>query len=529
MKLNYLNIEPVHPQLIDYNPLVQKMIGPLLDEHDQVQDLIHTPHRVCNDVVLRQAIGFLEEIQVNQYKTMIVGDYDCDGICSTTLMVRLLQKLGMNPGYYIPNRIQEGYGLSVDLVQAAFDKGYQVIITVDNGVSAHPALELAKTLGILVMVVDHHKITMEVQAEVLYHTQLLSTWFQNQCTSGLVATLMDAMGHLEPYDIALAAIGTIGDVMILKGHNRYLVQEGMKQLNHYRFQPLALLLSKPVDRFDETVIAFNIVPVLNAVGRLNEDSVKVYQMVSYLLNPYRNHLESSAKAIKSINQKRKTLTQTHLEKAKQQIDPQRKVQIILDESFHEGIIGIVAGSLAHQVQIPVLVGTTNEQLYKFSVRSPYLDIYSILEPLSSTYFEAFGGHALACAFSIRSDRFETFREHLFAFFETLSVEPPSVDVIVLDTEDLKHKYWEGLMQFSPFGQGFIKLPVVLNLTLGSSSSIKDIGRKWKVNNANDLSEVVTFSSLKDAKVDHKTIDVIGQLQKGYYGQSLSLLADNFIK
>lgn len=528
MKLNYLEQKTLHPDLQNESSLVQKMINPLLSETDSVELIKTTPKQICTDVVLRQAVAFMREIAQNQLKTMIVGDYDCDGLCSTTMLVRLCEKLGMEPGYYIPNRISEGYGLSSALVEQAHQKGYQVLITVDNGVQAQPALELAGRYGMRVMVIDHHQIQQDVLCEVLYHTELLSSWFQNQCASGLIATLMDAMERLDDYDLALAAIGTIGDIMILKQHNRYLVQAGIQQLNQHRFEPLERLLKRSVKEYDAQVVSFNIVPVLNAVGRLNDPSVKIYQMVAYLKDPMRAGLQQIAQIIKTINERRKQITQDHIRQAQQHIVANQNIQIILDPGFHEGIVGIVAGQLANEYQVPVLVGTQNQDIYKFSVRSPYLDIYSSLETYSARYFKSFGGHARACAFAIETAHYSDFRKELLAAFEHLSFEEPIFDVVALKPEDLTWANFNDLAAYAPFGQGFEKLPVVIEADLQKSFPIREIGRKWTIRNAQDLIEAITFGPDKNLDISDTKALLVGELQKTYSQKKLSILASKIM-
>lgn len=528
MKLKYITKDTLHPELENANPLVQKLINPIVDSNQSLEELKNTPHKRCEDIVLRQAVAFMQDISAKGLKTMIVGDYDCDGICSTTMLVRLCEKLQIDYGYYIPNRVEEGYGLQPKLVQDIAEKDYQVLITVDNGVKAQPALELAQRLGLRVMIVDHHQIQQEVLCDVLYHTDLLGTWFQNQCASGLLATLMDAMDLLDDYDLALAAIGTIGDMMHLSQHNRYLVQAGIKQLNQHRYPAIDFLLKRAVKAYDASVVSFNIVPVLNAVGRLNDPAVKIYQMVAYLVHPDQKGLKENSKIIKSINEKRKQLTQEHLKQAEQLVVDHQNIQILVKNGFHEGIIGIVAGHLANRLQVPVMVGTENQGLYKFSVRSPFLDIYSVLETYSGRYFEAFGGHEKACAFSIKPKNFEAFKAELLAHFQTIEISELVQEVILLETEDLKLEYFNQLLQYEPFGQGFQRIPVVIEGHLLKGFPIKDIGRKWTLQDNQDLVEVVTFGVDKDLDISHTSAQIVGELQKTYNQQKLSLLASKIL-
>ena len=147
------------------------------------------------------------------------------------MMVKLLKELGIEVGFYIPNRLEEGYGLNVERTKQAIEKGYQLIITVDNGVKAYDALLEAKNCGVDVIVVDHHTLEDEVDCLYLWHPSMIDVSCQYLCGAGCVLQLVKLFGvNIEPY-LALAAVATIGDMMVLEGENRWIVQQGLRVIN----------------------------------------------------------------------------------------------------------------------------------------------------------------------------------------------------------------------------------------------------------------------------------------------------------
>ena len=162
---------------------------------------------------LRQIAELLSEVRSENRRVFIYGDYDCDGICATSILVHCLNKLSIANGYYIPNRFTEGYGLNIERVKQARTKGYDVLITVDNGVSAHEALIWAKENGMTVVVTDHHLISETVECDILCHPSLFAKDYSYLCGAGVVYLLADYMGLTDNVIRVLAMLATIGDVM----------------------------------------------------------------------------------------------------------------------------------------------------------------------------------------------------------------------------------------------------------------------------------------------------------------------------
>ena len=168
----------------------------------------------------------------NREKVIVAGDYDCDGISATTIMVSGLRKLGLECGFYIPDRIKEGYGLSEATVMLAHKKGYSLILTVDNGIKSKPALALSKELGMDVIVTDHHTMDEEVNCDIVVHPDLMEPCFETLCGAGIAYECMRKLGVEDDYLLQLAGLASVSDMMVVKGQTRALIQNGLRSVSY---------------------------------------------------------------------------------------------------------------------------------------------------------------------------------------------------------------------------------------------------------------------------------------------------------
>lgn len=390
---------------------------------------------------LRQAIDQHEKI-------IICGDYDCDGILATAILTDGLRKAGATAGFYVPDRIKEGYGLHPHTVQMAHDKGYGLLVTVDNGVKAEEALELAARLGMCTIVTDHHRMDEEVSADYVVHPTLMEDDYSTLCGAGLAYELLRTAGLADNYHRLLAGIASVGDQMTVTGETRYLIQAAIRDMNRspdMHFTPF--LRPGPVD---ETVIAFQIVPRLNAPGRLS-NLANVNNVVRYFLDQDVGRIRSMAMQINEINERRKQISEIMLKQAQDKADLDQPVIYVADASFHEGIIGLVAGSLCARTGKPVIVAARNAGGCKASMRGP--EGFDCMQYLAGFgHFSALGGHAQAAGFS-----FDLEAEAALAAYikETRAViEPAGRTPILLDPALAVVEEIQGLDALRPFGPGF---------------------------------------------------------------------------
>lgn len=527
MRLNKIVIDTLTiPNYLEaLSPLSQGFLSQMVNSEEEFLNVVNDTEYVVNEKNILKVAEFLLECQKDNRKIMICGDYDCDGIISTTLMLRLIQKLNLEAGYYIPNRISEGYGTKPETIQLAYEKGYSVCIMVDNGVMNQEALRRCQELNMKSVVIDHHVLQEEVNCDVLYHPSESSTDFQAMCSSSQVLALSELMNLSDVYMEVLAGIATIGDMMDLHGYNRFVVKRAIKHLNLYSFKTITSLLKSRIDLWDESVIAFQVVPVFNAIGRLS-DKGNINQVVKYLLSTDSQSINYFSNQLLEINQMRKNMTTNHTLQAIAQINDDAFV-IIVNDNFHEGIVGIVAGQLVSKTNKPVMILTSKGDIFKGSVRSNGMDVFSFLKQFEEDYFLSFGGHAQACALSLLKSDFSHFYESVQRSMKTIDIREPVKDVLVFNRDALTILNYNDLLEYQPFGQGF-KLPeIYIESVIIAISPLGQSGYKLTIMSVGEIKEVLYFK--KDVIFDGSNLHCgfVGSLSKSYRNE-LQLIASSLV-
>lgn len=463
----------------------------------------------------------------NQEKVFIGGDYDCDGICATTIMHSGLKAFGIQCGYYIPDRIREGYGLNEDMVQAAFQKGYTTIITVDNGVKAVNALNYAKELGMQTIVTDHHKIEADVPCDLLVHPDVLETHFHPLCGAGIAYECIRALQADAPLHLMLAAVASIGDVMPVIGETRALIQQGVRMINETQEPHIFALASDK--KLNETSIAFQVVPKINAVGRLSNLG-NVNNVVRYFLTDDRQTIRRFAMQVDDINKTRRRLSEQMCKFSEQKCSPGDPVILINDPSFHEGIIGLVANSLCAKYEKPAIIMTQNQEGLKASMRSPSgFDCMDFLNGFDG--YEAIGGHKHAAGFSTLLKDYDAFRRFVRAKSFRYEWQPEPLQAISIQPEECTIANVRSLDVLRPFGPGF-ECPL-FEIDEPQIQSIYDIqnGKHRRYTLENGL-ECMNFNMPEKDKVTslNRIKSLIGQAQIGQYrGQDqMTFVIDSII-
>lgn len=464
---------------------------------------------------LKQISELLSKVRSENRKVFVYGDYDCDGICATSILVHCLNKLSIANGYYIPNRFTEGYGLNIERVKQAKAKGYDVLITVDNGVSAHEALKWARENNMTVVVTDHHLISEEVECDILCHPSLFDKDYSYLCGAGVVYLLADYMGLTDNMIKVLAMMATIGDVMELKGFNIKLVREGLKIVNahgYYNLEALGYDFSYPVDEND---ISYKIVPRINAIGRM-ADIANPNQAVRFLLSENEKDINVLAAQINDVNRTRQTLSRQQYETVRKDCDEKDSFLVVYKEGLHEGLIGLIASRICDELRRPVIVFTDSEGLLKGSGRSlPDLDIMELLEPFRPQLLKI-GGHRQACGITIEKDKLEALKEYLNKNTSYDSSEPCK-DYVEVNSNDLCRENLNELFSFKPYGQGRI-MPVIRYrisdcLSFGYQKNNKNY-LKWQ---CRDQLSILSFSNNEgyDNYVG-KEVTVYGKLRENVF-------------
>ncbi len=402
-----------------------------------------------SDAMLR-FVEKMQEAKENNEKVLIAGDYDCDGILATTIMTDGLTKFGINCGFYIPDRIREGYGLNSDTVHLAKKKNYQYIVTVDNGVKAIEPLTLAKELGMKTIVTDHHTVDGDIPCDLLVHPTVLEEPFQTLCGAAVAFECIRALGVDTSYHLELAAIASIGDVMRVTHQTRAIIQQGIASLNKTK-EPHVFSLCT-TKHLDETTIAFQVVPKLNATGRLS-NIANVNNIVRYFLDDDVQHIYAFTSQIDEINNRRKQMSLQMNRVASRLCNENDAVIMINDKSFHEGIIGLVAGSLCSEYQKPVIISTENQEGIKASMRSP--EGFNCMDFLKDfPDFAAFGGHAQAAGFSVNFQDYDAFRTYVRTKARSYSWHIEKPTTLKIHPDQITKEAIEGLDILRPFGPGF---------------------------------------------------------------------------
>ena len=438
--------------MLKMNSLVNAVIEFNHLDSNQI-DQLHNPkeYKISSHTLFDQAEEIvLSHIKKNN-KIIICGDYDADGICSTTILYRTLKKLNADVGYYIPNRFKEGYGLNDNTVELALNKGYELFILVDNGVSADSSLVKIKEAGKKCIILDHHSYEGDVLCDCLVHPNLLDEDYHDMCGSGLALNLAERLIGYDPFNVSLAGIATIADLMPLWGFNRSLVTRSVSEINNHQAQVFMNLLNSSKS-ISETDIAFQLVPKLNAIGRL-ADVIDVNQVVKYLCLDNIGSIDAFSKEIIRVNEMRKEINQRMYVKALEMLSNENVI-VLYDESFHEGIVGITAGRLASELKKPVFVLNKEGNRLKGSGRSfGSIDLRDLVSP-ANHLLNRFGGHSQAAGLELDISNVNAFIQLVNENKEALIQH--SVDYQFLD---MKHEWldldvFNELLNYGPFGQGF---------------------------------------------------------------------------
>ncbi len=519
-------IELSHYQTRLENPLLAQVAF-----HNQLSD--EQLNELLNPIAFRASTfetfdvlaSQLRDAIANQEKIIVCGDYDADGICATAILVKTLRDAGASVGYYIPHRFEDGYGLSVSTVEAALEKGYTRFILVDNGVSAHAALEKIAQGQAKAYILDHHEMTQIPQCELLIHPSLLEEPYRDSCGSALAYQLSTRFRD-DGYLLSLAAVATIADVVDLWGANRWLVREGLAKLNANRYPALIALMER-FESMDETTLSFQIIPKINAVGRMNE-AFSVNQLVNYLLTSDSIKLQLMAASIAEINLKRKAVNSAMMAKTRSALDDSHAVIVIDDPEFHEGIVGITAGQLVAQTGKPVIVLAHREGYYKGSCRSPLgTDLREILQSALPNV-QRYGGHALAAGIEIAAEQYEAFKSALYASTDGKTFGGSERTTLRFDPELFTLERFQDLMAYRPFGQGF-ELPSIeiLNAQVIRFQTLKN-GVKWECRVGDLGVDVLSFRSIPADASTRATLRATGRLSLSTFKGStrFTLMADD---
>ena len=414
---------------------------------------------------------------------LIYGDYDADGVTGTSILVRCLRELGALVDYYIPNRFYEGYGPNEDAFMQAIADGYQLVITVDNGIAGVDEAEILLEHGVDLIITDHHQVKETLpRAYAILHPELDENYpFHHLSGAGVALKVAEALlQEVIPEDFyAIAMLGTIGDVVPLIDENRSIVKRGLAALRETEIEGLNAMMDlagTEKSEVTEVNVGFELCPRLNAPGRMDEAALSV----ECLIAESEEEAKLIADQIESFNSERQKVTQKVLEEATKLVDAKtlakKKVVILYSPNWHEGILGIVAGRLAKQWQKAVFVVTDDhEGFLKGSARA--VEGYHLFELLnkSQDLIERFGGHALAAGITFAPENLQALEDKMNELLQEVEVTPSLQVDLSLPLADLNISFVEQLSILAPFGEG--NRPPVIELKNVYVKNVKPIGNK----------------------------------------------------
>ncbi len=496
---------------------------------NQMDDLFYGDsfiHDNSSECVL-QAVKRLFEAKHQKEKILIAGDYDCDGICATAIMKDALDRFGIEAGFYIPNRFKEGYGLSVNTVELAHQKGYSLIVTVDNGVACDQAIKRCRQLGVEIIVTDHHTMQETLDWNLLVHPDLMEERFHGMCGAGVALQISKALlGEVKEH-VILAAVATIGDMMEVFYENRSIIKQGIAYLNERSFAPLERLCERQFSVWDEKEIAFQVVPKLNAIGRL-ADLVNANNVVRYLLSKDRNVIEDGARQIREINNQRRKLSKSMSDLAMNMLEDEPFACVVHDD-FHEGMLGLVANAITTGLHKPSVVFCRTETVYKGSARGwGDLNLFDFFDDMKDLIVQ-FGGHAQAAGIQVLPEKMEEFQTRLKEKSHAIKLSDEVQRNILISSLECSIENIEELEKLKPFGQGF-EAPVfdVGQLHVQGVQILKNQYPKWQLAHPLCALEAISFSLSKDA-VEKKLAILTGTLSVNQYmsNKKAQILVNSF--
>ena len=434
---------------------------------------------------------------------LVYGDYDADGMTSASIVKESLEQLGAECLIYLPNRFTDGYGPNASVYKYFIEQqGVSLIVTVDNGVAGHEAIDLAQSMGVDVIVTDHHSMPEVLpDAYAIVHPEHPKADYPFKHLAGCGVAFKLACALLEEVQVELldlVAIGTIADMVSLTDENRIMVQYGLEVLRNTQrigLQELFEIAGIATSDITEETVGFQLAPRLNALGRLDDPNPAIDLLTGF----DDEEVHEIALMIQEKNEERKEIVQAIYEEAKNLVDPSKSVQVLAKEGWNPGVLGIVAGRLLEELGQTVIVLNIEDGRAKGSARSiEAVDIFEALDP-HRALFIAFGGHAGAAGMTLEAEQLDALSEILETYVKDKGIDDKGKSKLYLDEElDLENLSLDTVKSFerlAPFGMDNQK-PVFyirdFQVENARSMGAGDSHLKLKISKGNANFEVVAF-------------------------------------
>ncbi|MBR3152076.1 MAG: single-stranded-DNA-specific exonuclease RecJ [Clostridia bacterium] len=437
---------------------------------------------------MEKAIDRIEKAINSQEKVIIYGDYDVDGITSITVLKKFLKDCGLEVDYYIPNRLDEGYGLNKNAIDKIKEKGYSLIITVDCGISGIDEIDYASSLGIETIVTDHHE-PMEVlpNAVAVIDAKRKDNVYPNKNLAGVGVVFKVAQGLATRRNIDekeflkyldIVSVGTISDIVPLIDENRVIAKLGLKLLQVTKNPGLfALLKASGYKEINSNTVSFGIAPRINACGRMGFEKEAVELFLTDNIVEANRITENLNKYNRERQEIEKNIYNEAIDKIESSDIKNKDTIILAEENWHHGVIGIVSSKITDLYFKPSILLCLENGIGKGSGRSvPGFDLHEALSSLSE-YLEKFGGHEMAIGLTMKEDNIEEFKKKFDEYAASKNVDK-IIPVLSIDKQiglkDISVETVRELDLLEPFGEAN-KPPVFVykNLKIDSIRALSD--------------------------------------------------------
>lgn len=495
--------------------------------------LIEESEKTLNDLPQKEIFkdgskiaSYIREAILSNKKILIYGDYDCDGIMSTSILMLALSTEEYKPGYYIPSREFDGYGLTKGNVDRFYKLGYQVIICVDNGITLNETIDYASSLGIEVIVLDHHKLGPIIpNAKYIMHPEY-DHFGKYNISAGVVSFYFSLfyLNRFDDYLFSLCALSTLSDSMPLLSYNRLIVKEALNLINKNHYEEIFTLLSDQNKEINEDDLNMQVIPKINAICRLLNDNSR-FNIVKYFISKDRETILKLSSWINSINERRKELVNS----VNLNEENNNSNALIYINKENEGIGGLIANKLLNRYNKVTFVLSQSESdknIYKGSARSKKgFDIAKFMAS-NADLFLAYGGHENAGGFSILKDKYLDLKNVLEKETKDISFKEDK-NYIEIALNELNLKNYDIYRQFAPFGEGHIK-PRFKISRLNINDLKNFIYNKHILYRVNEEASILIFNFDKEI-LEASFIDVFGYISLNTFRniKSVQLIVDEY--
>lgn len=473
-KLDNIKVEELSNSLGITRTISRVLLNRGITNHDEAEKFLYSSLSQLHDPFLLKdmdkVVKRIKEAIKNNEKICIYGDYDVDGISSTSIMIKYFNSINHPVTYHIPNRMEEGYGLNKDAIEKIFVNGNRLIITVDCGITSVEEVKFANSLGIDIIITDHHEcqnVLPDAYGIINPKQKDCSYPFDKICGCGLALKLIQALTPAEIFKTSIydyldiVAIATVADVVSLTDENRVIVKNGLEYISESvnpGIQALLRVCGFEDRKLNAGNIAFGLAPRINAAGRISSADTGVQLLTATDFD----HANKIAQLLNEENRYRQEIEMNILNEAIDIIerDPMYSddnILIIYNEGWHPGVIGIVASRIVEKYYKPTVILGVEEGIAKGSARSiPGFDLFDAMNKCKDLFIK-FGGHEQAAGLSINVENIEVFRQQINLIAKQTLTEEDFIPKVfyddILKIEDISEQLIDEIQQLEPFGMG----------------------------------------------------------------------------